>query len=71
MEKARDFGSTFEFDGKIFIVVHKVKCQECCFWQNRGCFKPKIAGPCSSIFSDDRKNRVFQIKKQLDITFNI
>lgn len=66
-DETRDFGSTFEFEGKTFLVIHKVSCQECCFWKDRKCTKPRIAGPCSYAFTSDGKNRIFREEKQLKI----
>jgi hypothetical protein len=69
VQQSKPIGTIFEYNNVNYVVVGFVCCKSCAFGCKGYCDRPKIAGLCSKLFREDKKNIMFKIENQLIIKF--
>jgi len=69
VQQSKPIGTIFEYNNVHYVIVGFVSCKSCDFGKSGYCERPKVAGLCSKLFREDKKNIMFKIENQITIKF--
>jgi hypothetical protein len=68
-QQLKPIGTIFDHNNINYVVVGFVSCKSCAFGCKGFCDRPKVAGFCSKIFREDKKDIMYKIENQITIKF--